>query len=105
MSYSTKKRRLSLKAADGALASMDKTRLEFVEAMSSGHNREDMRHKEIIELDRQKLQSEEARHSDIMKLEHERLESASNTGKAYVDALLSLSDAMKTIGNALSNRR
>ncbi len=26
-----------MKVADGALASMDKTRLEFVEAISSGH--------------------------------------------------------------------
>ena len=102
---STKKQRLSMKAADGALASMDKTRLEFVEAISSGHNCEDTSHKEIIELDRQKLQSEETRHTDLMRLERERIESASNTGKAYVDALLSLSDAMKTIGNALLDRR
>ena len=103
--YSTKKRRLSMKVADGALASMDKTRLEFVQAISGGHDREDIHHREIIELDRQKLQSEELRHIDTMKLERERMDSASATGQGYVNALLSLSDAMKTIGDALLKKQ
>lgn len=80
---------------------MDKIRLEFVQAITSGHDHEDVHHKEIMDLNREKLQSEERRHHDTMKLEHERLENAPQIGKGYVDALLSLAYGMKKIGNVL----
>ena len=90
-----------MKATKGALASMDKTRLEFVQAISGGHDREDICLQKNIELDREKLLSKELHHLDTIKLEHERLDSASATKQGYVNALLSLSNIMKTIGNAL----
>jgi len=57
-----------LKAADGTLASMNKTRIELTYAMLGGHDREDLRHKEIIKMDKDRLQSEEFCHRDIMQL-------------------------------------
>jgi len=105
MEYSTKKRCLSLKATDEALASMDKTKTEFTHAMTGRHDRKDLRHKEIMEMKKDRLQSEELRHRDIMQLEQSRIASATETGKGYVDALLSLEDAMKVIGSALANKQ
>jgi hypothetical protein len=72
--------------------------------MTGGHDREDLRHKEIMEMEKQRLQSEELRHRDMVQLEQSRIASAAETGKGYVDALLSLGDAMRAIGSALANR-
>jgi len=55
-----------LKANDGAFASMDKTKIELTEALIGGHDYEELCYKEIIEMEKQRLQSQELRHHDIM---------------------------------------
>jgi len=45
--YSTKRHHLSMKVVDSALASIDKTRLEFVQAISGRHDQEDICHRKL----------------------------------------------------------
>lgn len=52
--YSTKKHHFYIKATDGGLASMDKTRLDFIQAISR-HDCEYLCYKEIIDLNKQRL--------------------------------------------------
>jgi len=94
-----------LKAVDGALALMDKTRTEFKEAITGGHDCNNLRYKEIMEIEKYRLKLEELRHRNIVQLEQSRIASAAKTGKGYMDVLLSLGDAIRVIGSTLANRK
>lgn len=50
--YSTKKYYLSMKAANIALASMDKTILKFIQAISGRHDQDIICYKKTINLNR-----------------------------------------------------
>jgi len=55
-------------------------------------------------MKKHRLKSEELHHCDMVQLKQLRIASTTNIGKRYVDALLSLGNAMRVIGSALVNR-
>jgi hypothetical protein len=103
----TKRRRLSAKASEGAFSAIENPQKESLNMNSLlvGQDREDARHRFMLEMDakkhREMLELKARIHQDKIIIEKERLQRSAALGQGYIDAMLSIADALKGIGEAL----
>lgn len=105
---STKRRRLSTKASEGAFSAVENNRKEssnVATTISVEQDRKDARHRATLELDAKKhrelLELEARKHQDKIIIEKEKLQRSAALGQGYIAALLSIADGLKVIGDAL----
>ena len=98
-SPSTGKRRKCTPRANEALTSvMESNREKMVLAFTDSEDREDMRHRELIDLETRK-------HNETMALEKERIAVAKETAAGFIGALNGIGAAMGAIGAAMMRDR
>ncbi|XP_024380225.1 uncharacterized protein [Physcomitrium patens] len=103
----TKRRRLSTKASEGAFSTIANNQKESlnVNSMFVVQDREDARHKLLLEMNakkhRETLELKARIHQDKLIIEKERLQQSAALGQGYIAAMLSIADALKAIGESL----